>query len=282
MQCRRCKAIFSYEKTEGICPKCAAYNRPGGRPEADLFDTGFDMDFGQETFRMNEVHQDLHKKYDTGKDVHKARPDIYHEKTQAPENKQLAKRILTVVVILIVVFGAVGAVSFYSMISKKEVEVEKTAEVLQAEAGTPIDVGGQLAAFTAARVIDTDETAGMLPEGKKLVAVEEQLEVTDKWEADAYYYTDPYIAVDGLFQMPLKYYEVQDYLPELNVMNDAFASYQGQYDGIQQGVILYLTDADLEQITLRVPDWGGAGQEKTPVRIYQIVLNIDRADRRQK
>lgn len=277
MQCWRCKTIFSYEKTEGICPKCAAYNRPGGRPDAELIDKKYNEDFGQKIYPMNEVHQDLHKKYDTGKDVHKTRADIYQAKEQ-PSKNNLAKGILAGVIILIVVFGVAGVVAFYSMNSETEVEVDQTIEVIQADAGAVIDIGGQLASFSAARVIDTEQTAGMLPEGKKLVAVEEQLEISDRWDADSYYYTDPYIAVNGLFVMPLKYYEVKDYLPGLNVMSEAFASFEGQYEGIQQGVLLYVADEDLEQITLRVPDWGGTGQEKTPARIYQIALDIE-ADR---
>lgn len=256
MQCWRCKTIFSYEKTEGICPKCAAYNRPGGRPDAELIDKKYNEDFGQKIFSMNEVHQ----------------------AKEQPSKNNLAKGILAGVIILIVVFGVAGVAAFYSMNSETEVEVDQTIEVIQADAGAVIDIGGQLASFSAARVIDTEQTAGMLPEGKKLVAVEEQLEISDRWDADSYYYTDPYIAVNGLFVMPLKYYEVKDYLPGLNVMSEAFASFEGQYEGIQQGVLLYVADEDLEQITLRVPDWGGTGQEKTPARIYQIALDIE-ADR---
>lgn len=274
MQCRRCKKIFSYEKTEGICPKCAAYNRPGGELDTDLIDKKYNMEFGQEIYRMNEVHQDLHKKYDNGKDVHKTRADIYQEKEQ-PYKNNLAKGILAGGIILFIVFGVAGVAAFYSMKSQTEVNTDRTIEVIQADEGSAIDIGGQLASFSAARVIETEQIAGMLPEGKKLVAVEEQLEISDIWDADSYYYTDPYIAADGLFLMPLKYYDVKDYLPGINVMNDAFASYEGQYDGIQQGVLLYIADEDLEQITLRVPDWGGTGQEKTPVRIYQIELQIE-------
>lgn len=274
MQCRRCKTIFSYEKTEGICPKCAAYNRPGGELDEDLIEKKYNKDFGQEIYRMNEVHQDLHKKYDTGKDVHKTRADIYQEKEQ-PYKNNLAKGILTGGIILFVVFGVAGVTAFYSMKSQTEVNTDRPIEVIQADAGSAIDIGGQLVSFSAARVIETEQIGGMLPEGKKLVAVEEQLEISDIWDADSYYYTDPYIAVNGLFQMPLKSYDVKDYLPGLNVMDDAFASYKGQYNGIQKGVLLYIADEDLEQITLRVPDWGGTGKEKTPVRIYQIELQIE-------
>lgn len=183
MQCWRCKTIFSYEKTEGICPKCAAYNRPGGRPDAELIDKKYNEDFGQKIYPMNEVHQDLHKKYDTGKDVHKTRADIYQAKEQ-PSKNNLAKGILAGVIILIVVFGVAGVVAFYSMNSKTEVEVDQTIEVIQADAGAVIDIGGQLASFSAARVIDTEQTAGMLPEG---ISVQEIGTVYQGMEAEGGY-----------------------------------------------------------------------------------------------
>ena len=33
MKCRRCKTNFDYDTYYGICPKCAAYNRPDGKDE---------------------------------------------------------------------------------------------------------------------------------------------------------------------------------------------------------------------------------------------------------
>ena len=33
MKCRRCKTSFDYDACYGICPKCAAYNRPDGKDE---------------------------------------------------------------------------------------------------------------------------------------------------------------------------------------------------------------------------------------------------------
>ena len=35
MQCKRCKTYFDYEKHYGICPKCAAFNRPDGKDDME-------------------------------------------------------------------------------------------------------------------------------------------------------------------------------------------------------------------------------------------------------
>lgn len=37
MRCRRCKTNFDYEAHYGICPKCAAYNRPDGKDDMKTF-----------------------------------------------------------------------------------------------------------------------------------------------------------------------------------------------------------------------------------------------------
>lgn len=34
-KCKRCGAIFDYDKKDGVCPKCCYYNRPPGTPERD-------------------------------------------------------------------------------------------------------------------------------------------------------------------------------------------------------------------------------------------------------
>lgn len=60
--CHRCRKTFDYEKHNGICPKCAAYNRPPGK-------NGYDFDMQKEyQAKYNTVddsHERLHKMYDS-------------------------------------------------------------------------------------------------------------------------------------------------------------------------------------------------------------------------
>lgn len=60
--CYRCRKTFDYEKHNGICPKCAAYNRPPGK-------NGYDFDVQKEYQAKYTVvdnsHERLHKMYDS-------------------------------------------------------------------------------------------------------------------------------------------------------------------------------------------------------------------------
>lgn len=49
MKCRRCKTIFDYENSYGICPKCACYNRPDGKDEMKTF-LGDESDYIEEEY----------------------------------------------------------------------------------------------------------------------------------------------------------------------------------------------------------------------------------------
>lgn len=60
--CHRCRKTFDYEKHNGICPKCAAYNRPPGK-------NGYDFDVQKEYQAKyntaDDSHERLHKMYDS-------------------------------------------------------------------------------------------------------------------------------------------------------------------------------------------------------------------------
>lgn len=62
MNCCRCGKNFDYEKHNGICPKCAAYNRPQGQ---DPYDYDVDKDFSAHYERMDDSHARLHRMYDS-------------------------------------------------------------------------------------------------------------------------------------------------------------------------------------------------------------------------
>ncbi|MCM1105088.1 MAG: hypothetical protein NC409_13400 [Clostridium sp.] len=62
MNCCRCGKSFDYEKHNGICPKCAAYNRPQGQTPYD-YDVDKDISAHYET--MDDSHERLHRMYDS-------------------------------------------------------------------------------------------------------------------------------------------------------------------------------------------------------------------------
>ena len=62
MNCCRCGKNFDYEKHNGICPKCAAYNRPQGEKP---YDYNGDKDFSAHYETMDDSHAKLHRMYDS-------------------------------------------------------------------------------------------------------------------------------------------------------------------------------------------------------------------------
>lgn len=62
MNCCRCGQKFHYEKHNGICPKCAAYNRPQGQKP---YDYNIEKDISAHYEKMDESHAKLHQMYDS-------------------------------------------------------------------------------------------------------------------------------------------------------------------------------------------------------------------------
>ena len=66
--CEKCKKIYDYEKYNGICPKCARYNRettPAREHQEyhNKYDGGYSHTTGQD-------HHSYHQRYDTNKNPH--------------------------------------------------------------------------------------------------------------------------------------------------------------------------------------------------------------------
>lgn len=68
-KCFRCGKLFDYEGTEGICPKCAAFNRPVGS-QLDDYNTLRSYATEYREYSANN-HEQLHNTYDQ-KNVHEA------------------------------------------------------------------------------------------------------------------------------------------------------------------------------------------------------------------
>lgn len=66
--CVKCKKIYDYEKYNGICPKCARYNRDTTSAQEhqefhDKYDGGY-------SHTVQDDHHSYHQKYDDNKNPH--------------------------------------------------------------------------------------------------------------------------------------------------------------------------------------------------------------------
>lgn len=128
-RCKRCGAIFDYDKKDGVCPRCCFYNRPPGAPHHDdewlstynIEDNTFQLP--KQSAQIDEEPKSIwHKKRpnykkkvsskkncDTeGSHVHtpsrpKTRED-YEKREEPPERKGPRRLLLALLIILAVVF----------------------------------------------------------------------------------------------------------------------------------------------------------------------------------
>lgn len=93
-KCKRCGAVFDYDKKDGVCPKCCFYNRPPGMPERDT-EWISTYNFEENTYQLpksiieqEEEHRSIfhrkyfgdRKKYTSEKDCHVEGSHVHVEK----------------------------------------------------------------------------------------------------------------------------------------------------------------------------------------------------------
>lgn len=66
--CEKCKKIYEYEKYNGICPKCARYNREGS--SADDHQAYHNKYDGGYSHNAQDDHHSYHQRYDDNKNPH--------------------------------------------------------------------------------------------------------------------------------------------------------------------------------------------------------------------
>ena len=66
--CEKCKKIYDYDKYNGICPKCARYNREtSAATEHQDYHNKYD---GGYSHNAQDDHHSYHQRYDDNKDPH--------------------------------------------------------------------------------------------------------------------------------------------------------------------------------------------------------------------
>jgi len=98
--CVKCGKIYAYEKYNGICPKCARYNREGTSAQEhqefhDKYDGGY-------SHTVQEDHHSYHQKYDDIKNPHGNLFEV--EKTKKGTTNPKTKKILGIVIGIMVFF----------------------------------------------------------------------------------------------------------------------------------------------------------------------------------
>jgi len=75
--CEKCKKIYDYNKYDGICPKCARFNRESSSAqEHQEYHNKYD---GGYSHTAQDDHHSYHQRYDSNKKPHGSQLDGVHE-----------------------------------------------------------------------------------------------------------------------------------------------------------------------------------------------------------
>ena len=106
--CKRCGAVFDYEKWDGVCPKCCLYNRPDdGREEDDCWMDNYNIDDNSFRFPLEHTETDHHVKAGKSSAYNQATRPTNRVNVPRKENqktKKSPKGIIFAVVLIYVIF----------------------------------------------------------------------------------------------------------------------------------------------------------------------------------
>lgn len=95
--CEKCKKIYDYDKYNGICPKCARYNRENSSAEEhqdyhNKYDGGY-------SHNAQDDHHSYHQKYDDIKNPH---ADLFEAEPKKEKIDVKSKKVLGVFIALMI------------------------------------------------------------------------------------------------------------------------------------------------------------------------------------
>lgn len=282
MQCKRCKTYFDYEKHYGICPKCAAFNRPDGKDDMEYFaEEGKDRFGMSEDYRqpgMSGVHEQLHDKYDSG-EPHKKVTYSYKTNTDEKRGKgrgSLKKKLA--VAVIIIILAAAAAVFLADSAEKRNKEMTTVKDITEVRKlrGEYITSGYTSFRFDGARVMENEVLDEFMPEGKKLVVVTASVQKNYRKSPDEdteMQYGSLYAECGTAYLNPVEQYSLE------NARLEGFFDFEAAspYISLENGEIklLFVTDDTAEDIDICIPGWSSYEQEGIPEFICRVNLQIE-------
>ncbi len=307
MKCRRCKTNFDYEKYYGICPKCAAYNRPDGRDELKevmgeeaaayeeeyrppILSGGLEEASGfseeRETAKKDSnlkksaepFSERLKNPYLDGTDKKKKQKKVRQPKKKETTFQKLLSGIVVTVIVISVLFSVMDAAGGELLREVRQIaeRIIYGEDLLGKDFGTApgayseaFSVCGREISFGTPYAIRPEKQKG-LSEEESLLIIAYQAAVTDEVLAEEYE-MKCYLSCDGLYRYPVSPYLIGElYHEEENAgdLNDL-------YGNTEKSMVFAGDFTDLDEVELTLAFWPSGQVKGLPAARYRISMSFD-------
>ncbi len=272
IRCDSCGKLFNYEKNDGVCPHCAAFNSPpapGGEPEqaSVSYEAAEPQPFSEEA--------EEEETFFSPQPSVSASPAA--DKPRSRKSRRGCGCVLAVLLALVI---AVIGVQIWQRVTRKDRWTEQMQQTeapsVQAfEAGQTVQIGPYTACAAGAAVIALPEGSEQLPEGEMAVGIQMDFAVDDEYpDSDPWYHSlipAPYVMLeDGRCRTMMDTWLLSSYSsPLYSQCVEVDALYYGDEGS---GMVYFVVPAGTDTVTLCLEQREPSDNSLTC--IYELTLPV--------
>jgi len=273
MRCDSCGKLFNYEKNDGVCPHCSAFNSP---PDA-RGDEPAQASVSYESAEPQPFSEEAEEEETLFSPQPSVSPSLSVEKQGS--RKGCRGCGCAFVVLLVLVLAVIG-VEVWKQFTQKD---RWTGQMNQPEppslqtfqAGQTVEIGSYTACAADTAVIVLPEGSEQLPEGEMAVGIQMDFAVDDEYpESDSWYHSPipaPYVMLeDGRCRKMMDTWLLSSYSPDLY---SQCVDVDGLFYGDQgSGMVYFVVPADTSTVTLCLEQRAASGN--AVITVYELALPV--------
>lgn len=273
IRCDSCGKLFNYEKNDGVCPHCAAFNSP---PDAHSnkpaqASVSYESD---EPLPFSEEAEEEETFFSPQPSVSASLPE------EKPASRKGCRGCGCFFVVLLVLFVAVIGVLVWQRVTQKDrwtgqMSQPEPPSLLNFQAGETVQIGSYTACAADTAVIVLPEGSAQLPEGEMAVGIQMDFTVNDEYPESGNWYHSPipapYVMLeDGRCRKMMDTWMLSSYFPELY---SQCVDVDGLFYGDEgSGMVYFVVPADTGTVALCLEQRAASGNAVT--HIYELTLPV--------
>lgn len=284
IRCDSCGKLFNYEKNDGICPHCSAFNSPpdtNGGEAARTYTSPADREPEPQFFESTE--EDIFSEESDPVPSFSPSPASVSPSPAASSGRGQRRGcrcgcflILVPVLLIVVLLG----VEILQQMQRDEKWLEwirqpEAPQVVSCSPDEPVQTSLYTVSVSGDAVVAMEAGNEALPEGEKLIGIEIQVSVTDEYPDFTDWYgpivPTPYLLLeDGRCRAAVDSWTLSSELPDLYAgCIDVRDLYYGDEAG---GIVYFVVPADTQTITLCLEQ--RSQTEPWLEMIYELPLSV--------